>query len=78
VRALVFCVDRGHVQYAGRISIEQQLHLVRRGHGRSGPNRDYVFSTVDALEEMGIRDRDLRLLAQNLKGTHDPATAGPP
>jgi glutathione-specific gamma-glutamylcyclotransferase len=78
VRALVFCVDRGHVQYAGRISIEQQLHLVRRGHGRSGPNRDYVVSTVDALEEMGIRDRDLHLLVQNLKGRHDPATAGPP
>ena len=36
VRSLVFCVDRGHVQYAGKLSLDQQLHLVRGAHGRSG------------------------------------------
>jgi glutathione-specific gamma-glutamylcyclotransferase len=71
VRALVFCVDRGHVQYAGRLSIDQQVHLVRQGHGRSGPNREYVLSTVEALETLGFRDRDLHLLAQALKGSHE-------
>jgi len=73
VRALVFCVDRGHVQYAGRLTIEQQLHLVRQGHGRSGINRDYVLSTVEALEALGFRDRDLHMLAQALKGAHESA-----
>src|SRR6185312_12087302 len=29
VSALAYVVDRGHVQYAGRLSIERQLHLVR-------------------------------------------------
>ena len=29
VAALCFMVDRGHPQYAGRLSPEQQLHLVR-------------------------------------------------
>ena len=72
VRALVFCVDRGHIQYAGRLPMEQQLHLVQKGHGRSGPNRDYVVSTVDALEALGIRDRDLHLLVQSLKGMREP------
>jgi glutathione-specific gamma-glutamylcyclotransferase len=71
VRALVFCVDRGHVQYAGRLTIERQLHLVRQGHGRSGDNREYVLSTVEALESLGFRDRDLHLLAQGLKGAHE-------
>jgi glutathione-specific gamma-glutamylcyclotransferase len=71
VRALVFCVDRGHVQYAGRLTLEQQLHLVRQGHGRSGDNREYVLSTVEALESLGFRDRDLHLLAQSLKGAHE-------
>ncbi|HWM49583.1 MAG TPA: gamma-glutamylcyclotransferase [Xanthobacteraceae bacterium] len=71
VRALVYCVDRGHVQYAGRLTLDQQLHLVRQGHGRSGPNREYVLSTVDALEALGFRDRDLHLLAQALKGSHE-------
>ena len=42
VSALVFLVDRSHPQYAGRLDIERQVHLVRQGHGRSGANRDYV------------------------------------
>jgi cation transport protein ChaC len=70
VRALAFCVDRGHAQYAGRLSLDQQLHLVRHGRGRSGPNPEYVVSTVEALEVIGCHDRNLHLLAQRLKGFH--------
>jgi len=71
VRALVYCVDRSHAQYAGRLSLDAQAHLVRQGHGRSGNNRDYVLSTVEALEALGCRDRDLHLLAQRLHGAPD-------
>jgi cation transport protein ChaC len=60
-------VDRGHVQYAGRLTHERQLHLVHQGHGRSGNNRDYVIETVGALEALGIRDADLHVLAERLK-----------
>jgi cation transport protein ChaC len=69
-RALVYCVDRGHAQYAGRLTLERQLHLVREGHGRSGINRDYVLATVQALESLGCHDRDLHLLAERLKRAH--------
>ncbi len=71
VRALVFIVDRSHPQYAGRLDIDQQLHLVRQGHGHSGPNRDYVLATVSEIEAQGFRDTDPHLLAQRLKGAHD-------
>jgi glutathione-specific gamma-glutamylcyclotransferase len=72
VRALVYCVDRGHAQYAGELSLEQQLHLVREGHGRSGINRDYVLATVEALEALGCYDRNLHLLAERLRSSHHP------
>src|SRR5262249_24095068 len=36
VPALCYMVDRGHVQYAGRLTLDQQLHHVRQGHGQSG------------------------------------------
>ena len=49
VSALAFVVDRGHVQYAGRLSLAEQLRLVQQGHGRSGNNRDYVLSTVKSI-----------------------------
>ena len=71
VQAVCYLVDRSHAQYAGRLSLTEQLHLVRHGHGKSGQNRDYVLATVQALEAMGCRDRDLHLLAERLHGTDD-------
>jgi cation transport protein ChaC len=68
VAAVCYMVDRGHAQYAGRLSLEQQLHHVRAGHGRSGPNDQYVTSTVEALESLGMRDRELHRLVEMLGG----------
>jgi glutathione-specific gamma-glutamylcyclotransferase len=80
VRALCYTVDRSHVQYAGRLTLAQSLHHVRQGHGRSGPNREYVLETVRALERLGYRESDLHLLAEELGGiagaaikSHEPA-----
>jgi cation transport protein ChaC len=75
VEALCYMVDRGHPQYAGRMSLEEQLHHVRQGHGRAGPNRDYVVSTVKELEALGFRDAGLHLLAERLKGAHETPPA---
>jgi glutathione-specific gamma-glutamylcyclotransferase len=66
VRALCFTVDRSHVQYAGRLTLAESLHHVRQGHGKSGPNRDYVLETVRAFEALGYRETDLHLLAERL------------
>jgi cation transport protein ChaC len=75
VSALCYMVDRGHAQYAGRLSLEQQLHHVRQGHGQSGANRDYVIATVGALEQLGYRETALHLLAERLAGTHEVLAA---
>jgi glutathione-specific gamma-glutamylcyclotransferase len=66
VSALTYVVDRGHVQYAGRLSLHEQLSHVRQGHGQSGANRDYVTSTVKAIEAQGLRDAQLHRLAMML------------
>jgi cation transport protein ChaC len=68
VEAVCYAVDRGHPQYAGRLSHDKQLHIVRQGHGRSGTNRDYVIETAKSLEALGIVDHDLHTLAERLKG----------
>jgi cation transport protein ChaC len=77
VSALTYVVDRGHVQYAGRLSLAEQLHLVQQGHGRSGNNRDYVLSTVRSIEAQGFRDEQLHRLALMLHNDahslHPPA-----
>jgi cation transport protein ChaC len=75
VEALCFVVDRAHPQYAGRLTLDEQLHHVRQGHGHSGANRDYVLSTVQELEALGFRDPELHLLAERLKGVHETPPA---
>jgi cation transport protein ChaC len=73
VSALAYVVDRGHVQYAGRLTLADQLRYVQQGHGRSGNNRDYVLSTVRSIEAQGFRDPQLHQLALMLhdeKPTH--------
>ena len=70
VRALCYIVDRGHAQYAGRLSLAERLHCVRQGHGRSGPNPEYVIETVRALEALGYRESELHVLAERL-GLHE-------
>jgi cation transport protein ChaC len=68
VRALCYIVDRSHAQYAGRLTLAESLHHVRQGHGQSGPNREYVLETVQALEALGYRETELHLLAARLAG----------
>ena len=72
VSALTYVADRGHVQYAGRLPLNEQLRIVRQGHGRSGNNRDYVLATVKAIEAEGFRDTQLHQLAMMLHDAHAP------
>src|SRR5881275_979240 len=78
VSALAYVVDRGHVQYAGRLSLAEQHRHVVQGHGQSGANRDYVTATVKAIEAEGFRDAALHQLAMMLHGdTHSPHAPAP-
>jgi glutathione-specific gamma-glutamylcyclotransferase len=65
-RALTFIVDRTHEQYAGKLSHEALLSLVRHAVGRSGVNADYVIATAAHIRELGFRDPVLERLAEEL------------
>lgn len=78
VSALTYVVDRGHVQYAGRLSLADQHRHVLQGHGQSGANRDYVTATVKAIEAEGFRDAPLHQLARMLHDNAHSLHAPPP
>jgi cation transport protein ChaC len=63
VMAMAYVVDEQHVQYAGRLAIEDQVTMVRSGFGLSGSNVEYVVNTAQHLAQMGIRDKTLDKLA---------------
>ena len=66
VRALCYLVDRNHAQYAGSLSLEEQLSIVRSGKGQAGGNIEYVLNTVRHLESAGVHDPWLSSLAARL------------
>jgi cation transport protein ChaC len=64
VLAQAYIVERAHPNYAGRLPLAVQAHLIRGGEGKSGANVDYLVSTLRHLGELGIRERELeRVLA---------------
>ena len=66
--AHTFVADPGHEQYAGRLSFAETVQLIRQGHGSRGANRDYLDATLSRLEGLGIGDRPLRRLMDELAG----------
>lgn len=67
VEAVCYLVNEHHEQYAGRLTIEEQVQMVRRGVGVSGANTDYVLNTAQHLRALGIRDRALETLVLALQ-----------
>jgi len=67
VSALTYVVDEAHIQYAGRLAVLEQMAMVREAAGIAGPNIDYVLNTVDHLKALGIRDRQLEALTEQLR-----------
>ncbi len=73
VTALTFLVDRDHKQYAGKLSLDNQLKFVRQGIGRSGRCEDYILSTARHLQELSIKDREIQALANTLSSVTSQA-----
>jgi len=67
VTALTFLVDRSHQQYAGRLTLTEQLKLVNQGQGQSGGCLDYVMASARHLEELGVYDPEIQMLAEALE-----------
>ncbi len=62
VSAAGFVVDREHVQYTGRLSLEETAELILQGHGARGPCRDYLANTVRHLDGLGLGAGPLKRL----------------
>ena len=78
VSALAYVVDRGHVQYAGRLSAWRS-NCTSCGRATAAPATTATMcsSTVKSIEAQGFRDPQLHQLAAMLHegGTHVDNTA---
>jgi len=64
VQAYTYVADREHHRYTGKLTLEQSIKLILRGHGRSGSNVDYLRNTIRHLDELGISDGPLHQLLE--------------
>lgn len=67
LEALAYVIDPDHVQYCGGLPLEEQARIIAGAVGGRGPNRDYLWSTVAHLHDLGIADADLDWLAERVR-----------
>jgi cation transport protein ChaC len=59
IRALTFCIDRHSGRYVSGLSIDAIADMLATAVGARGSMAEYLFATVQHLEEMGIHDPHL-------------------
>lgn len=67
VTALVYVINRDHVQYCGGLPLEEQAQIMSTAVGGMGPNTEYLFNTAEHLTEIGLHDPDLEWLSQRVR-----------
>ncbi len=67
LQAVTYVIDAEHDQYCGGLPLAEQARIIARASGGRGPNRDYLWSTVAHLAELGIGDPELAWLADEVR-----------
>jgi len=62
VCALAFTINRDYERYAGRLTETAMAEVIARASGQLGRCADYLFNTVTHLAALGIHDRPLERL----------------
>jgi cation transport protein ChaC len=62
IRAVTFVINHAHDRYAGLLPEDRVVEVIARAEGGLGPCAEYLHNTVEHLDELGIGDRPLRRL----------------
>lgn len=61
-----FIANRDHALYAGDLSQEKVIAILKHAEGDKGSNRDYALNTYHALHQHGFDDAMLAAIIKNL------------
>lgn len=75
VRAIAFTINREASRYAGKLSVPEAASVIARATGRLGTCAQYLLSTVEHLEELGIPDRRMQALRDHVVASLDQPRA---
>jgi glutathione-specific gamma-glutamylcyclotransferase len=75
VRALTFCIDRNSGRYVSGLSEDEIADVLATATGTRGSMAEYLFSTVDHLEQLGLHDPHLwrlqQMVAERIEATYE-------
>ncbi len=72
IEAITYVIRRDHDQYSGPLNLQEQARIIARARGGRGANADYLFNTTRHLAQMGVEDRVMDELAQQVRGLLQP------
>lgn len=76
VRAIGFAINRKHERYTGVLPEETVAETIAHASGFLGPCCEYLFNTVEHLDEIGMPDAGLSRLAKRVRAIRDHVTDG--
>lgn len=76
VRAITFCIDRNSGRYVSGLSVDTIADVLATAVGTRGSMAEYLFATVQHLEDMDIHDPHLwqlqSLVADRIEAAYEP------
>ncbi|MFZ9406295.1 MAG: gamma-glutamylcyclotransferase [Burkholderiaceae bacterium] len=73
IPAIAFSRNPTHERYAPGLPHDLIVRHIAQAEGRLGRCCDYLFDTVDHLQQLGIRDRYLERIARDVRAIRTPA-----
>ena len=67
VLSLAFTVDRKHKNYFAEKNISLKAKMISNAHGFLGTCQEYFDNTLESLEELNIKDFEMRAISNQLK-----------
>ena len=76
IRAITFCIDRNSGRYVSGLSVDAIADVLATAVGTRGSMAEYLFATVQHLEEIGIHDPHLwqlqAMVADRIETAYEP------
>lgn len=67
VKAITFVINQQHERYAGKLADDTIVQSIAHAEGPIGRCRDYLFSTVEHMDELNIPDSAMHDLARRVR-----------
>ena len=64
VSAIAFIMNHDHENYTGKLDLKTMAKVIASAEGPLGKCRDYLFNTVTHLDDLGLSDKKLSILAK--------------